>query len=108
MACEPNVDYGPILRVVGLKTYFHLRDGTLQAVDDVSFEVGTGKTLCIVGDEDPALEDVKFVHSQIEGSELVVVPNAGHFANLDQTEVFNREILAFLAKVDARRAAAVT
>ena len=64
-------------------------------------------TLCIVGDEDPALEDVKFVHSQIEGSELVVVPNAGHFANLDQTEIFNREILAFLAKVDARRAAAV-
>ena len=64
-------------------------------------------TLCIVGDEDPALEDVKFVHSQIEGSELVMVPNAGHFANLDQTEIFNRETLAFLAKVDALRAAAV-
>ena len=43
-------------------------------------------TLCIAGDEDPALEDVRFVHSQIEGSELVVVPGAGHFANLDQTE----------------------
>lgn len=60
-------------------------------------------TLCIAGDEDPALEDVKFIHSQIEGSELVVVPDAGHFTNLDQTEIFNREILAFLARVDARR-----
>lgn len=50
MACEPSVGFGPILRVVGLKTYFHLRDGTLQAVDDISFEVGAGKTLCIVGE----------------------------------------------------------
>ena len=64
-------------------------------------------TLCIAGDEDPALEDVKFVHSRIEGSEMVVVPGAGHFVNLDQTEIFNREILAFLAKVDALRTAAV-
>lgn len=40
----------PILRVDGLKTYFHLRDGTLQAVDDISFEVGPGRTLCIVGE----------------------------------------------------------
>ena len=85
---------------------------TLEALDrgpvfdDRLSEIKT-PTLCIVGDEDPALEDVKFVHSQIEGSELVVVPNAGHFANLDQTEIFNREILSFLAKVDARRTAAV-
>ena len=67
----------------------------------------TVPTLCIAGDEDPALEDVKFIHSRIEGSELVIVPDAGHFTNLDQTEVFNGEVLAFLAKVDARRAAAV-
>ena len=67
----------------------------------------TVPTLCIAGDEDPALEDVRFIHSQVEGSEMVVVPGAGHFVNLDQTEIFNREILAFLAKVDALRTAAV-
>ncbi|MCY4449128.1 MAG: alpha/beta hydrolase [Chloroflexi bacterium] len=76
------------------------------AFDDRLCEI-TAPTLCIAGENDPALEDVKFIHSQIEGSELVVVPDAGHFTNLDQTEVFNGEVLAFLAKVDARRAAAV-
>ena len=85
---------------------------TLEALDqapvfdDRLSEIKT-PTLCIAGDEDPALEDVRFIHSQIEGSELLVVPDAGHFTNLDQTEIFNREILAFLAKVDARRVAAV-
>ena len=34
-------------------------------------------TLCIVGDEDPALEDVKFVHSQIEGSSWWWCPMRG-------------------------------
>ena len=76
------------------------------AFDDRLCEI-RAPTLCIAGEDDPALEDVKFIHSQIEGSELVVVPDAGHFTNLDQTEVFNREVLSFLAKVDARRAAAV-
>ena len=55
---------------------------TLEALDQAPAfdnrlsEIKT-PTLCIVGDEDPALEDVKFVHSQIDGSELVVVPTRG-------------------------------
>jgi oligopeptide/dipeptide ABC transporter ATP-binding protein len=40
----------PLLRVEGLKTYFHVRNGLLTAVDDVSFDVAAGKTLCIVGE----------------------------------------------------------
>jgi pimeloyl-ACP methyl ester carboxylesterase len=31
----------------------------------------------------------------------VVIPNAGHAANIDQPEAFNRAILDFLAKVPA-------
>jgi pimeloyl-ACP methyl ester carboxylesterase len=73
------------------------------AFDDRLSEIKV-PTLCIVGENDPALEDVKFVHSQVGSSELVLVPNAGHFSNLDQTEIFNREVLAFLAKADAKRA----
>ena len=43
-------DTGRILAVEGLKTYFHVSSGLLKAVDDVSFEVEAGRTLCIVGE----------------------------------------------------------
>jgi peptide/nickel transport system ATP-binding protein len=39
-----------VLDVRGLRTYFPLRHGTLRAVDDVSFSLEPGRTLCIVGE----------------------------------------------------------
>jgi pimeloyl-ACP methyl ester carboxylesterase len=84
---------------------------TLLALDEApDFSGRLGEiavpVLTIAGDEDPALEEVRFVHRQIHGSEFVLVPSAGHFSNLDQPEVFNREVLRFLAGADARRTAA--
>src|SRR3954454_13986008 len=39
-----------LLDVRNLKTYFHVMDGTVPAVDGVSFSLGRGQTLRIVGE----------------------------------------------------------
>jgi peptide/nickel transport system ATP-binding protein len=40
----------PVLRVEGLRTEFVSEDGVAVAVDDLSFSVGRGETVCIVGE----------------------------------------------------------
>jgi pimeloyl-ACP methyl ester carboxylesterase len=55
-------------------------------------------TLIVVGDEDtvtpPAAADD--LHRGIAGSELVRIPRAGHLTNLEQPELFNAALAAFL------------
>jgi oligopeptide/dipeptide ABC transporter ATP-binding protein len=40
----------PLLSVQNLKTYFYTFEGVAAAVDDVSFELRKGETLCVVGE----------------------------------------------------------
>lgn len=50
MGGETAVSAGRLLRVDGLRTSFHTREGVLRAVDDLSFTVAEGRTLGIVGE----------------------------------------------------------
>lgn len=58
----------------------------------------TVPTLLIYGanDEDTPVADAEVLHWAIEGSELVVVPEAGHFVYLDDTVATLKEIGRFL------------
>ena len=54
-------------------------------------------TLVIVGGEDePFRGPSDYMAAKIPGARLEVIPGAGHAANLDQPEAFNRVLLAFL------------
>jgi pimeloyl-ACP methyl ester carboxylesterase len=58
-------------------------------------------TLVIVGEEDtltPPAMSVSMANA-IPNAELVRVPLAGHLANLEQPQVFNRALLSFLARL---------
>lgn len=66
-------------------------------------------TLYVMGDEDhlflPTVRRVAAVHAS---AELAVVDDSGHVVNLDQPDVFNRLVLAFLDRVPPRPALAAT
>jgi 3-oxoadipate enol-lactonase len=56
-------------------------------------------TLFIVGSEDGALPQVMSdLHERVRGSEITVLPNAGHLSNVDQPDAFARAVRDFLVR----------
>jgi len=58
-------------------------------------------TLVIVGERDePFLAAADYMATRIPGARKVVIPRAGHAANIDQPEAFNQAVLSFLEELN--------
>lgn len=57
--------------------------------------------LVIVGEEDHGTppDMARAIHANLSGSELVLLPNAAHFSNVEQEKPFNDAMTAFLDRV---------
>jgi 3-oxoadipate enol-lactonase len=61
-------------------------------------------TLVIVGEQDQATppDEARTMAEQIPGARLEIIPGAGHLANVEQPERFNKALLKFLEEVAGR------
>jgi len=77
------------------------RQGVAEELDRVRV-----LTLVLVGEEDTATtpEKAERLHRGIAGSELVVVPRAGHMSTLENPEAVTRAIESFLGQVGSPQA----
>lgn len=86
MRCRPGVLYGDFLACD--------RFDVMNEVKKINLP-----TLILCGDDDE-LTPVKysqFLHNQIKGSKLDILPNAGHMVMMESPEVFNEEIREFIS-----------
>ncbi|HUM15126.1 MAG TPA: alpha/beta fold hydrolase [Candidatus Nitrosotalea sp.] len=56
-------------------------------------------TLLVCGDEDPSLQPMRVMEKKVKQARFVLLSPAGHFANRDQPEAFNRAVLEFLDEI---------
>jgi pimeloyl-ACP methyl ester carboxylesterase len=56
----------------------------------------TVPTLLVCGNEDPSLGPMREIQRRVAHSKFALLAPAGHFANRDQPEAFNRAVLEFL------------
>lgn len=86
-------------RVVDIARIGKMIFGRAERMDDA--ETLSLPVLIAVGAEDtprPVLE-AHLMHDAIKGSQLVVIPQAGHISSLEQPEMVNHILTDFLAKV---------
>ncbi len=57
--------------------------------------------LVLVGENDrPFLRAAEVMAAKLPRSHHVIVPGAGHIVNIEEAEIFNRELIEFLAKIE--------
>jgi len=79
------IGYANALRALLQMDYITDRLGEIEA-----------PTLLVCGDEDPSLQPMREIQKRITESQFVLLEHAGHFANRDQPEAFNRAVVEFL------------
>ncbi|WP_214327514.1 alpha/beta fold hydrolase [Nonomuraea sediminis] len=73
-------------------------DRVIRSLPDVKVP-----TLIVVGaDDTPFLAAADYMAGKIPGAVKVVIPGAGHEANIDRPELFNRAVAGFLAALPAQ------
>ncbi|OBZ97504.1 ABC transporter ATP-binding protein (plasmid) [Pararhizobium polonicum] len=99
MSMSPDTSNQTILKVDNLKTYFTTRTGPFKAVDDVSFELKRGKTLCVVGESGSgksvtARSILQIVDrpGRIEGGSIVLTRADGSSVDLAKLDPRGKEI----------------
>lgn len=76
--------------------------GCVEAIRKLNIlnQIGAIKlpTLVIVGEDDPGtpVSAAEAIHAGIAGSELVILPNASHFSNVEQADAFTGAMMNFL------------
>jgi pimeloyl-ACP methyl ester carboxylesterase len=59
-------------------------------------------TLVVVGaDDTPFLKAADYMAAKIPGAHKAIIPNAGHAANIDQPQLFNKAVCEFLSGIKA-------
>lgn len=60
--------------------------------------------LAITGEQDLAAPGTRYIGENVPGAKLVVIPNASHIANVEQSDAFNRALREFLSSPASARA----
>lgn len=103
---QNNIDAVSVIRDVIAATDPVAIAGNLIAMaarTDTSASLGkiVVPALIMVGEHDTVTppDAARFMSDNIDGAELQVIPDAGHMSNLENPQIFNNHLLAFLQRV---------
>ena len=90
LACTHRSAQGLALAARGMLSQYDAR--IINSLESIKVP-----TLVLVGDKDePYFAATDYMASKIPGAAKVVIPNAGHAANIDQPQLFDEAVLSFL------------